>query len=592
MVGASPVTDQRDAVGTGFRAEELHRAADVEDAHPEERRPQQQRIVGELELGPVDSVVRFHPVWNRDVAVPNRTDAAGIEDQYRAVLACERRNLVASFRQLAGPAFVEDDGRVSSRIRGNQHARHDDVGVPLRSEPDLLDVESIVVLAPDEPWTETTALPVQVERIDESVSKRLGVRCGVVDLGFRPRLGVSLRNVLANQVVHCSLVGPRPDDTARGRDLEGRPVGGFVPSARDELAVLQVLTEELEDVHPHLEDRAVGRLRDRQFESVFGVVALVNASGTVDRFVDSLDGEVLVGGRGPDTDGFRRHPRDEVVEVEPRRNRAVDELFGVDAFARPQPLLALGDATAGCCRVDPIIQEGEIQRPEAAARRPGYADSAVVDVGPPRQVIQRTPVVVNHVPGEIGTGIEALLPGIAVGEHAPTARESRLARLGVEVLLPLALANRVGDQHDEPVRRQLDAGLLVVRVCLRTVHVTAQKEHARMRTVAVRDVAVRRDVEVRSAAERQPLYRVAVPLDVAGEAGNRVVRPVVESTQAIDERLSDAPAAGLEVVDRADSPLLGALLLETVRRPGEQIPGQLVLDVDVPVYGVAELLHG
>ncbi|PSQ42495.1 hypothetical protein BRD14_04565 [Halobacteriales archaeon SW_5_68_122] len=120
---------------------------------------------------------------------------------------------------------------------------------------------------------------------------------------------------------------------------------------------------------------------------------------------------------------------------------------------------------------------------------------------------------------------------------------------------------------------------------------TAQKEHARMRTVAVRDVTVRRDVEVRSAAERQPLYRVAVPLDTAGEVGNRVVRPVVEPTQAIDERLPDAPAAGLEVVDRADSILLGALLLETVRRPGEQIPGQLVLDIDVSVHGVAELLH-
>jgi hypothetical protein len=159
-----------------------------------------------------------------------------------------------------------------------------------------------------------------------------------------------------------------------------------------------------------------------EIHPLFGVVDAIEMSHAIDRPVDSLDWEVLIRRCRTDTDRSWRHRRHEVVVVDSLGDTAGYRLLGVSPPARFQLFVSFRNGTTGCSDVDPLVDEGEIQRLRTTAGGARNADSVIIDVVSSEEVIERTPVVVDHVSDEVRPSVETLLARITMGKRstAPT----------------------------------------------------------------------------------------------------------------------------------------------------------------------------
>ena len=220
---------------------------------------------------------------------------------------------------------------------------------------------------------------------------------------------------------------------------------------------------------------------------------------------------------GQDDDGLRRESGQKVFVVEAKRQCSRWALLHVGPELVFHVSPELGDETAGRRHGPPILDAAEPRGHGSAAGVAGDAEMAHINLFARHQVVERA----NPVPG-------APHPEALVDEHLLDAgvivlagsRPVQRLQVGIQVLHPLALADRIENQHHITQTRQSLAEGLIRLNGLAVIRVSAGCHHTRKREVPpLRDVKIGGHQKPWPAFEQDVLYLVGVALHDFGHAG-------------------------------------------------------------------------
>ena len=164
------------------------------------------------------------------------------------------------------------------------------------------------------------------------------------------------------------------------------------------------------------------------------------------------------------------------------------------------------------------------------------------------------------------------------------AGDEPLAGLGVHILKPLALPQRVDRHDDKTGGRKIDADRLVNGVRLAAVRMPMREDDRRCRRLyAVRDIQRRRDIEVRDAFIDQLLDAEPASLEDSCYAGVQRSPLCRQAAERFEIALLDSASARLKVGYACDLRPLPFLSAKMRLRPPAQVLRHLICNVMVPV---------